>query len=169
MTRYFNPALDLRLQREVDVTPAELWHAWTTPAHLKQWFCPRPWLTVECEIDLVPGGRFHTVMQSPEGQRFANSGCYLEIVPDRALTWTNALEAGFRPIQHKDTLPGQASAELLMTASILLQPSAHGTLYTATALHADAEARQRHAEMGFEQGWGIVLDQLVAEIKRLRR
>jgi len=27
--------------------------------------------------------------------------------------------------------------------------------------HADAASRERHAAMGFEQGWGIALDQLV--------
>lgn len=30
-----NPELDLVLQREVDVMPEEIWHAWTTPEHLK--------------------------------------------------------------------------------------------------------------------------------------
>ena len=49
--------------------PRELvWKAWTMPEHLKKWFTPAPWQTVECEIDLRPGGIFRTVMRSPEGQ-----------------------------------------------------------------------------------------------------
>lgn len=83
MAIVFNPELDLILQREVDVTPEQIWHAWTTPEHLMKWFCPLPWKTVACEIDLKPGGIFRTVMQSPEGQQFPNIGCYLEVIPNK--------------------------------------------------------------------------------------
>lgn len=72
-----NPELDLMLERVVDVPLERIWAAWTTPELLLPWFCPLPWKTVACEIDLRPGGRFHTVMKSPEGQTFPNDGCYL--------------------------------------------------------------------------------------------
>lgn len=163
-----NPELDLILEREVDVAPEEIWHAWTTPEHLKKWFCPLPWKTVDCEIDLKPGGLFRTVMQSPEGQEFPNSGCYLEVIPNKKLTWTNALEPGFRPAKIPEQSPGHECAELMMTASIVLEPTASGTRYTAYALHSDSSSRQRHEAMGFKEGWSMVLDQLVAEIKRSR-
>jgi uncharacterized protein YndB with AHSA1/START domain len=35
-----------------------------------------------------------------------------------------------------------------------------GTRYTATCRHFDAEALRKHQEMGFEQGWTIVAQQL---------
>jgi uncharacterized protein YndB with AHSA1/START domain len=92
-----DPELDLVLERTVDVRPALVWAAWTRPELLVQWFTPRPWTTTDCKIDLRPGGRFDTVMRSPEGQEFPNAGCYLEVVPERRLVWTNALLAGFRP------------------------------------------------------------------------
>lgn len=168
MALAFNPELDLMLAREVDVTPEEIWQAWTTPEHLKQWFCPLPWKTVACDINLQPGGLFRTVMQSPEGQQFTNSGCYLELLPNKKLSWTNALQPGFRPAPVPEQAPGHECAALVITASIVLAPTVRGTLYTAYALHADTASRQRHAEMGFEQGWSIVLDQLVATIKQSR-
>ena len=93
----FNAETDLLLERVVDVPRERVWRAWTEPALLMQWFCPLPWKTVECEIDLRPGGNFNTVMQSPEGERFPNAGCYLEVVPQERLVWTDALVAGFRP------------------------------------------------------------------------
>ena len=43
--------------------------AWTHPEHLKRWFTPAPWTTVDCEIDLRPGGIFRTTMRSPDGRR----------------------------------------------------------------------------------------------------
>ena len=62
-----NPELDLYFERIVDVPPELIWKAWTVPEHMLPWFCPLPWKTVEVELDLRPGGKFYTVMQSPEG------------------------------------------------------------------------------------------------------
>ncbi len=121
-----------------------------------------------CEIDLTPGGRFYTVMQSPEGQQFPNTGCYLEIIPHKKLTWTNALEPGFRPAKSLEQSPGHECAELLMTASIVLEATTTGTRYTAYVLHPSPASKQRHEAMGFQQGWSMVLDQLVAIIKQSR-
>ncbi len=152
-----DPRFDLVLERIVDIPPELVWKAWTTPEHLMKWFCPLPWTTVECEIDLRPGGAFRTVMCSPEGERMpSEAGCYLEVVENRRLVWTDALKPGYRP-----------SEEGFFTGMILLEPHGSGTKYTAIALHKDEESAKKHAEMGFLQGWGIALDQLVAHMRAL--
>jgi uncharacterized protein YndB with AHSA1/START domain len=161
-----DPKLDLVLERIVDVSPDLVWKAWTEPKHLMPWFTPAPWKTVECEIDLRPGGIFRTVMQSPEGQKFPSNGCYLEVVPMRKLVWTSALEAGYRPVKLTVT-PGHECADLLMTALLTLEPQGKGTRYVATALHASEDDRKRHSDMGFHDGWGKALEQLVAYAKSM--
>jgi uncharacterized protein YndB with AHSA1/START domain len=158
-----DPELDLVLERVVDVRPELVWRAWTEPKHLMRWFTPAPWKTVTCEIDLRPGGAFRTTMRSPEGEDFPNEGCYLEVVPDRRLVWTDALEPGFRPSRKQ---PGP-NCPFLFTACILLEPHGGGTQYTAIAMHTDAASRTKHEEMGFHEGWGTALDQLVAVAKEL--
>ena len=145
-----NPKLDLVLERVVDVRPELVWKAWTQPEHLKKWFTPAPWQTVDCEIDLRPGGIFRTTMRSPEGEEFPSSGCYLEVVENRKLVFTDALGPGFRP-----------KSEAFMTAVILLEPEGTGTRYTAIAMHADSDGKTKHEEMGFFNGWSTALDQLV--------
>jgi uncharacterized protein YndB with AHSA1/START domain len=160
--------LNLSFERLVDVPPAPIWAAWTTPELLMPWFCPKPWKTVACEIDLRPGGKFYTVMQSPEGQEFPNLGCYLEIIPEKKLVWTNALAPGFRPVNPPQASPGHECAEFLMTATIMLEAHKDGTKYTALVQHANTEARIRHENMGFKEGWGTCLDQLVAMIKQAK-
>ncbi len=157
----FNPELDLKLVRVVDVAPALVWKAYTTPELLMQWFCPKPWGVSACEIDLRPGGRFSSTMRSPEGEEFPNEGCYLEIVPGQRLIWTDALQAGFRPVDKAQT----GAAGLLFTAVVTIEPEGAGTKYTAHVMHGDAASRQKHAEMGFEMGWGAAFDQLVALMK----
>jgi uncharacterized protein YndB with AHSA1/START domain len=133
-----NPKLDLVLERVVDVPPELVWKAWTTPEYLLKWFTPAPWKTVECELDLRPGGMFRTVMESPEGQRFPNAGCFLEVVPNRKLVWTDALEPGYRPTAR--TLG--ADAPFFMTAVVTMEPHGGGTKYAATAIHATEEGRE---------------------------
>lgn len=153
-----DPKLDLVLERVVDVPPNLVWAAWTTPEYLKKWFTPAPWQTVDCEIDLRPGGIFRTVMRSPEGQEFPNAGCYLEVIENEKLVWTAALTAGYRP---------QNADGPLFTGVILLEPHGAGTKYTAIAIHADEEGAKTHADMGFYDGWGKTLDQLVALAKTM--
>ena len=151
-----DPKLDLVLERIVDVPRELVWNAWTQPEHIKKWFTPAPWTTVECEIDLRPGGIFRTVMRSPEGQDHDNAGCYLEIVKNEKLVWTDALAPGFRP-----------KANAFMTAIIALEPHGSGTKYTAIVLHKDEEDRSKHEKMGFHEGWGKALEQLVALAKTM--
>lgn len=161
-----NPELDLMFERIVDVPRELIWAAWTVPEQIKQWFTPAPWKTVDCEIDLRPGGIFRTVMRSPEGQNFPNAGCYLEIVKHEKLVWTNALEPGFRPAKLPESGSALECAEFSMTAVIALEPHLNGTKYSALVMHSDKEARVKHEKMGFHEGWGTALDQLVAMIGR---
>ena len=157
--------LDLSFTRTVDVPRSLVWRAWTEPELLKPWFCPLPWKTIDCEIDLRRGGMFRTTMQSPEGKEFPNVGCYLEVLPQTKLVWTNALLPGYRPSVVTETC-GSNEASFLFTAMIELADHAQGTRYTATVIHADEAGCRQHADMGFEGGWGTALDQLVAMIKK---
>lgn len=151
-----DPDRDLVLTREIDVAPEAVWKAWTDPERLKQWFTPRPWQTTECEIDLRPGGIFRTVMRGPDGEEGGGTGCYLEVVPHERLIWTGALGPGFRPNPKEDM-----AIDMTFTAIIAMEPTATGTRYTAAVMHADPAGAAQHEEMGFYDGWGAALDQLV--------
>jgi len=84
-----HPQFDLILERIVDVPKELVWSAWTNPEYVKKWFTPAPWTTVDCEIDLRPGGIFQTTMRSPEGEN----------IPDRRLLPRNH-RAGAARLDH---------------------------------------------------------------------
>jgi uncharacterized protein YndB with AHSA1/START domain len=97
-------------------------------------------------------------MRSPEGEESDNAGCYLEVVENRRLVWTGALGPGFRPQE----------SDLPFTAVVAMEAAGEGrTKYAAVAIHADPAGRKRHEEMGFHDGWGAALDQLVTYAKTM--
>ncbi len=150
-----NPQLDLMFERVVPIAPEAVWAAWTEPEHLTKWFTPSPWTTPEAEVDLRPGGIFRTVMCGPDGERNESAGCYLEVVPNRRLVWTAALGPGFRPNDFSE-------GGFPFTATLTFEPDGSGTRYRAHVQHATEPANRTHADMGFVEGWGAALDQLVA-------
>ena len=150
---------ELLLERIVPLSPEALWRGWTEPALLQRWFCPRPWQVVEAEIDLRPGGGFRTVLQGPDGTRMTHVGCYLEVSAPHRLVWTTALAPGFAPAPEHPQVPA-------FTCVLTLEAVEGGTRYTARALHRDVQSAQRHGEIGFHEGWGTALSQLVEELQQ---
>ena len=151
MSDALDPEFDLMVERVVPVSAERAWTAWTKPEHVRRWYAPAPGEISECEIDLRPGGIFRFVPRQPDGTENPITCCYLEIVPFRRLVWTNALRPGYRP-----ALDG------FFTAVMTLEPVGDATRCRAVAMHGTKEDRAQHEAMGFHDGWGTVLDQLVA-------
>lgn len=146
-----DPELDLVLVRDLKAPRARLWRAWTDPELLVQWWAPRPWRTEVIELDVRPMGGFRLAMLGPDGERFDGPGSFLHVEPGRALVWTSALGTGWRPAPD-DGMP--------ITVTITFEDHGGGSRYTAHVLHADPDARRRHEEMGFHDGWGTCARQL---------
>ncbi|MFD1882888.1 SRPBCC family protein [Paracoccus pacificus] len=145
---------DLIISRRIAAPPSRIWHAWTEPEQLRQWFAPKPVEVTDCTIDARPGGACNVTMRLPDGTEMRNPGCVLVAEVDHKLVFTDALGAGFRP-----------AGAGFMTAVILMEPDGDGTMYSARVLHATVEDRERHEDMGFFQGWGQCLDQLAALVE----
>ncbi|MGQ9426974.1 SRPBCC family protein [Gilvimarinus sp. F26214L] len=160
-TMQHDPRLDLVFERTASAPPELLWKAWTQPEHIKRWFTPAPWQTTECEIELRPGGLFYTRMRGPDGEDVPNKACYLEVVENRKLVWTDALERDYRPA----ALPNDCFNHFF-TATLLFEPIEGGTRYIAIARHASEDARKSHEEQGFEDGWGAAYEQMLELIKK---
>lgn len=160
-----DPERDLLLERLVDVPVELVWKAWTDPEHLEAWFAPRPFETIECEIDLRPGGVFRTVMRAPDGTVFDDDtgGCFLEVHEPHRLVWTSALAPGYRP------LPPPEDGGFAFTAELTFEALGTSTRYSARAIHATRDGAAAHEEMGFTGGWSTALDQLVEHMTKVTR
>jgi uncharacterized protein YndB with AHSA1/START domain len=151
-----DPGLDLTISRIIKAPRAIVWAAWTDPKQLEEWWCPKPWRAEVRAFDLQPGGAFDTLMHGPDGEENPSPGSFLDVVPMERIVFTTALSEGWRP----------AAPWLAITAIITMKDHADGTDYSALALHADRESRDRHEELGFYEGWGTCIEQLAAIVER---
>ncbi|MEN0000480.1 MAG: SRPBCC family protein [Pseudomonadota bacterium] len=150
MSDDFNPELDLMIERHLGAARANIWKAWSTPSLLEKWWAPAPWKTKVHTLELATGGAFDSEMIGPEGENFRSEGCFLIVEPAHRIIFTDALSGGFRP-----------NTEPFMTADITMTDTPDGgTFYIARAKHANADARLKHEEMGFEGGWNSCISQL---------
>ena len=89
-------------------------------------------------------------MEGPEGERIEIVGMLLEVVPEERLTFTDGYSEGFMP-----------QADPFMTGYVRLADVGEGkTAMVWGARHTSEEDRQKHLEMGFEQGWSTAAGQL---------
>ncbi|RPE31335.1 uncharacterized protein YndB with AHSA1/START domain [Acinetobacter sp. BIGb0102] len=152
-----DPKTDLKLERVIDVPRELVWECWTKPEHIKHFFIPLPHSIKACEIDLRVGGKFNTTFDV-DGNEIKNEGVYLEVIDGEKLVFTDTYTEDWKPAENP-----------FMTAILLLEDVGNGaTKYTAIARHRTQETRQQHEDMGFFEGWGTVVDQLVEYANSLK-
>jgi uncharacterized protein YndB with AHSA1/START domain len=142
------PPFELSVSRSIAAPPARVWRIMTE--HLEQWWCPSPWRVSIDAIDWRPGGRFDTTMHGPDGEIIASRGLFLEVTPHRRLVFTDAINADWQP------------QEAFMIGLMELEAEGRGTRYRGSARHWRLGAMEKHRQMGFEEGWRAVADQLAA-------
>lgn len=147
---------ELTLSRTLNAHLHNVWRAWSTAEHLEKWWTPAPVKTTVSKLDLAPGGAFDTIINMPDGTSHEAKGSFLNVVENRLIVFTDALHEGWIP-----------SGSGFMTVFITLADRKDHTQYDVRIAHKSAEDRQRHLEMGFEQGWSQTISQLEQVAKHL--
>lgn len=142
---------ELTLGRLIAAAPEALYRCWTEPELIRRWFAPAPLTTEVLEMDVRPGGVQRLLMKALDGAEYPTGGVYLAVEPGRRLVFTDAFQAGWVP-----------NPNLMMVGEISFAPQDGQTLYVARAGHWTLEAKRRHEQMGFHEGWGLCTEQLAA-------
>ncbi len=141
-------ARELTVSRLIDAPRALVFRAWTESEQVAQWWGPRGFTTLACEMDIRPGGSYRFSMRSPEGTVHRKQGVYREIVAPERVVFTFAWEDA-------DGRPGH---QTLVTVTFAEQ--GQQTLLTLhQAIFDTAEARDSH-QVGWTSCLGRFADYL---------
>ena len=146
-------------EREIVMTrtfdaPRELvFEAITKAEHMREWWGPRGFTMLVCEIDLRPGGAYRFVQKGPDGGEYAFRGEFREIVPPERIGWTFEFEGA----------PGSISVDTMTLAE-----EDGKTTITSTSLFDSVEQRDVMLQSGMETGAGESYDRLAELLERLQ-
>ncbi len=137
---------ELSVTRFIAAAPDKVWDVMTN--RIEEWWCPKPWRAEFDRLERRAGGASTCTMYGPDGEVHANPGTVIAWDEGKRFAFTDAIVGDLEP------------AGPFMIGIWSIEPEGEGTRYTARARHWKAEDSDRHKEMGFEQGWGAVADQL---------
>ncbi|HEX4848210.1 MAG TPA: SRPBCC domain-containing protein [Novosphingobium sp.] len=136
---------ELSVTRLINAAPDKVWQVLTERTN--EWWCPKPWRAEVNWGSRTPGGRTHTTMYGPNGEKNEHPGFILAWDEGRRIAVTDAIEGDLQP------------AGPFMLGIWEIAPEGTGTRYTGRARHWTPESMAHHKEMGFDEGWGIMADQ----------
>lgn len=135
---------EIVMTRVFDAPREMVFDAFSKPELLKQWFGPRGWSLVVCEVDLRIGGGFRFVLRGPDGREMGMRGVYREIVPPERSVHMESF----------DDFPGESQ----VTAVFVEQGGK--TTMTATVLYPSPQIRDAVIHSGMEHGAAESYDKL---------
>jgi uncharacterized protein YndB with AHSA1/START domain len=147
---------DLYISRVIKAPPQIVWRAWAEVELFEKWWTPKPVVTKVSQMRFETGGVFGTDIVMPNGDAHPSVGCFLQVIPNQQIIFTDALSGGFRPTK-----------TAFMTVIIDFNPHSDGCEYSVRIMHQSEEDKHRHKEMGFEEGWTTTIAQLAELVEAL--
>lgn len=81
---------EIVISRVFDAPRELVWHAWTEPRHVGQWWGPRGFTTTTEIMDVRPGGTWKHVMRGPDGTEYPNKSIFKEVVKPERIVFSHA-------------------------------------------------------------------------------
>jgi uncharacterized protein YndB with AHSA1/START domain len=140
--------------RVFNAPPRLLFAAWSKPEHIKQWFGPAGYPVTMAEIDFRVGGKWRFAMTGPSGkQNTPFGGEYLEIVPNRKISFSNSFEAPGAP---------------MMVMTVTFEENDGKTTMTWRTLFESIAMRKSYLGQGMAEGANSALGQLADLLEAMR-
>jgi uncharacterized protein YndB with AHSA1/START domain len=153
ISRTFNAPLD------------RVWKAWTEPEQMAAWWGPKGFKADVKALDLKPGGLFHYLLTSPQGQEMWGRMVFREIVPKERLVFINSFSDPDGGLTRHPLAP---EWPLQMHTTITFAEADGKTTVTVTWVPYEASEAERDTfEKGRESmqaGWTGTFDKLESHL-----
>jgi uncharacterized protein YndB with AHSA1/START domain len=153
---------ELVITREFAAPRQLVWDVWNEPAHIEKWFGPQGFTTKVKSQNFVTGGKWDYVMIGPDGDEFPFSGIFLEIVPIEKVVSTDEFGEEYTERNREMSMPK------IMSVTTLFEDQGETTRVVIKTMHASAEDKRKHQEMGVEAGWSSSFEKMDAYLAELR-
>ncbi len=131
------------ITRVYDAPRALVWRAFTTPAHLAQWWGPQGFATITDRMELKAGGQWRFVMRGPDGRDYPNLITYIEVVEPERLVFRHGSSQDEGPFSFHQAITlseeGPARTRVTMRSTF---PSAHARDFVIREVNAVEGGRQ---------------------------
>jgi uncharacterized protein YndB with AHSA1/START domain len=134
----------LQIKRFINAPRDRVYHAWTDPAQLKEWWGPESVRTRNFAADVRVGGKYRWDLINQEGEEMSVFGEYRELVPGKKIVFTWQWD-------DDDVWENRTS---IVTVELSDRDGGTELLLKHEQLPSE-ESRDRHNE-----GWNSVLDRL---------
>lgn len=131
------PAPGFTIERLLRAPPGKVWQMWTTKEGLEKWFGPKGFTSKAQKLELRVGGAYEIIMtaRDPQIVEFLKNagiprdnidrGAYAEIVPEKRLAWTAAV----------DFVPGVAPYKIDQEVELFPAPEGTRMVFKQAAMH----------------------------------
>jgi uncharacterized protein YndB with AHSA1/START domain len=145
------------LSRTFHAPRETVFRAWSSPEHVKRWFCPETFTVPAATVEMRVGGRFEVCMRAPSGEEHWTRGRFTEVTPNSRLVIDmhatdsagTSLFRAYTEVDFSDALGG-TRMDVTQTYTLMV-PS------IAAAMVA-----------GAPEGWRSTLDKLEWEVLRMQ-
>jgi uncharacterized protein YndB with AHSA1/START domain len=139
-------ARTIRIERTFDAPRELVFQAWTRPEYLMQWYAPRGCTIRFVQLDVRPGGRFHSCIHNPQFGDCWCVGVYQEIVRPERIVYTlvtadsagneiEPVQAGHDPRWPRATLVTVTLTEVRGATRLTLEQNVLESLAKHTGAH----------------------------------
>lgn len=148
-------ARELVIARTFAAPRALVFQAWSSAAHVKQWFAPEHYTVPDAEVDFRTGGVFAVCMRAPDGADQWCRGTLTEVVPPDRLGFVVGI-------------PNMDAPSFIAHTTVTFEDDGDGTLMTVRQRYDVCDPAFNRAVEGANEGWRGTLDKLEREVARMQ-
>ena len=148
-------AQELVIARTFPAPRALVFQAWSSAAHIKQWFAPEHYTVPDAEVEFRTGGVFAVCMRAPDGTDHWCRGTFTEVVPPERLGFVVGI-------------PNMDAPGFIARTTVMFEDDGAGTRMTVRQSYDVRDKTFSRAVEGALDGWRSTLDKLEREVARMQ-